>query len=485
MIGRGPDARLRKDRIGASPFKVGALVLVLLALGTYFGFTKDIPFTQGYRLKGVFASATSIRNSSPVRIAGVTVGKVKSVQAAPGSDASIVEMEIQDKGLPIYKDATLKIRPRIFLEGNFFVELKPGSPSAPELESGETLPMSQTSSPVQIDEVLSTLRSDPRRDLQTVLRSFGGALGGRPAAAEEATQDPDVRGETAGEALNDTLRDSPDALRGTALVNDALLGSELHDLSSLIAGTQRVSAALASREDSLKDLITSFNRTTAALAGEQDALRETVRLLPEVLDRANPALDALNAAFPPTRAFAREVLPGVRETPATIEASFPWIEQVRRLLSPAELQGLVNELRPSIDDLSRVVDDSVELLPQIDLVDRCLLGVVLPTGDVKIEDGLLSTGVENYKEFWQALVGLSGESANFDGNGQYTRFQPGGGAQTVSTGDLPLSGPLFGNNTAAPLGTRPAFPGRRPPYDRERPCYRNTPPDLNSARTGP
>ena len=32
-------------------------------------------------------------------------------------------MEIDDKGLPIHKDATLKIRPRIFLEGNFFVDL--------------------------------------------------------------------------------------------------------------------------------------------------------------------------------------------------------------------------------------------------------------------------------------------------------------------------------------------------------------------------
>ena len=42
-------------------------------------------------------------------------------------------MEIDEKGLPIHKDATLKIRPRIFLEGNFFVDLKPGSPSSPTL----------------------------------------------------------------------------------------------------------------------------------------------------------------------------------------------------------------------------------------------------------------------------------------------------------------------------------------------------------------
>ena len=473
---------------GLSPFAAGALALAVAVITTWLAFAQDVPFVGGkYELKAVFENAANIQSRSPVRIAGVQVGEVKGVEPLEGEDASaaVVTMEIDDAGLPIHEDAELKVRPRIFLEGNFFVELRPGSPSARELDSGATLPVAQTSSPVQIDEVLTTLQSDPRSDLQTVVRELGGALSGEPAPAEDGDQDPDVRGETAGEALNDATRDGAQALRGTAIVNDALLGTELHDLSRLIGGAGRVSAALASRERELADLVTNFNRTTQALASEDEALRRSVALLPQVLDRANPALDALNAAFPPTRAFAREVLPGVRETPATIDASFPWITQTRRLVSPAELQGLVNDLRPAVDDLSRVVDDSVQLLPQIDLIDRCLLDVVLPTGDVKIDDGPLSTGIENYKEFWQALVGLAGESANFDGNGQYTRFQPGGGSQTVSTGDLGLTGPLFGNTTAAPLGTRPAFPGRKPPYNRDKPCHTNTPPDLNSARTGP
>jgi phospholipid/cholesterol/gamma-HCH transport system substrate-binding protein len=478
----------RAQARGLSPFAAGGIGLAVVVAVVYLAFAQNVPFVGGgYELKAVFENAASVQPRSPVRIAGVQVGEVKGVEPVGDGDAdtAVVTMEIDDVGLPIHEDAELKVRPRIFLEGNFFVELRPGSPSARELDSGATVPVAQTSSPVQIDQVLTTLQSDPRADLQTVVQELGGALNGEPDAAEDADQDRDVHGETAAESLNDATRDAPAAFRGTALVNDALLGTELHDLSRLIAGGGRVSAALASRERTLQELITSFNRTTQALASEDDALRRTVALLPRVLDRANPALDSLNAAFPSTRAFAREVLPGVRETPATIDASFPWIAQTRRLVSPAELQGLVNDLRPSVGDLSRVVDDSVELLPQIDLVDRCLLDVVLPTGDVRIDDGPLSTGVENYKEFWQALVGLAGESANFDGNGQYTRFQPGGGAQTVSTGDLPLTGPLFGNTTAAPLGTRPAFPGRKPPYNREAACHTNTPPDLNSARTGP
>jgi ABC-type transporter Mla subunit MlaD len=393
-------------------------------------------------------------------------------------------MEIADRGRPIHRDARLRIRPRIFLEGNFFVELQPGTGRAGELDSGATVPVSQTASPVQIDQVLTSLQSDTRADLRRLVQGLGDALAGQPSRGEDATQDADVRGETAGQALNDSLDDAPEALRGTAIVNEALQGSELHDLSRLVAGGRRVAAALARRERTLQDLISSFNRTAAAFAGEQRNLRRTVALLPEVLDAADPALDRLNASFPATRSFAREALPAVRQTPATITAALPWVEQTRRLVSPAELQGLVNELRPAIDDLSQVVDDSVTLLPQIDLIDRCLLDVVLPTGDVVIQDPPLTTGIENYKEFFQALVGLAGESQNFDGNGQYTRFQPGGGSQTVSTGDVAGTGPLFGNAAEAPLGTRPAFPGRRPPYRRGEPCHAQPPPALNAARTG-
>ena len=50
----------------------------------FFGFTKDIPFTHGFLLKAQFQSANSIRPNSPVRIAGVEVGKVKSVEPRRG-----------------------------------------------------------------------------------------------------------------------------------------------------------------------------------------------------------------------------------------------------------------------------------------------------------------------------------------------------------------------------------------------------------------
>jgi len=126
-------------------------------------------------------------------------------------------------------------------------------------------------------------------------------------------------------------------------------------------------------------------------------------------------------------------------------------------------------------------------VPQLDLVNRCLTNVVLPTGDIHINDGALTSGVENYKEFWYTMVGLAGEGQNFDANGMYVRFQPGGGNQTVSTGNIAgvPNTQLFGNAVSAPIGTRPAFPGHRPPYVSTVPCYTQHLPDLNAASTGP
>jgi phospholipid/cholesterol/gamma-HCH transport system substrate-binding protein len=486
---RDPDApRIpRKDRTGASPFKVGAIVLVVILAATYLGFTKHVPFTHGFRVKAVFPSANSIRTNSPVRIAGVNVGKVKAIARQPGTDAAIVTMEIDKQGLPIHKDATLKIRPRIFLEGNFFVDLQPGTPGTPTLGDGDTLPITQASDPVQLDQVLTALQQDTRKQLQELLDNYGQALTAKPTPAQDAQQDPSVRGLTAAAALNQSYKYGGPAFKSTSIVNDAFLGEQPHDLSNLIAGLDKTTKGLDQNEASLKDLITNFNTTMASFASQSGNLRQSIHLLAPTLDTADKALTSLNNSFPNTRAFAREILPGVRETPATINASFPWIAQTRKLLGQSELRGLVQQLSPATADLARLTDRTLKLLPQADLIAKCATNVILPTGDIKIADGPLTSGAENYKEFWYAMVGLAGEGQNFDGNGMYVRFQPGGGDQTISTGTVGpyTNSQLFANAVATPLGTRPAFTGHRTPYKPNVPCYTQKIPDLNGAATGP
>ena len=466
-------------------YQAGLIALVAIVVFAYLGFTKDIPFTRPYELNAVFENAPPVAEGTAVRIAGVDVGKVSNVESMGGDSSGVkVTMKLEDEALPLHEDAEVIARERIFLEGNLFLDIRPGTPSAGRLEDGDTVPAAQTSAPVQIDQVLGALQADTRKDLQDLLVGYGEALNGEPEPGEDDDQDPDVQGETGAEALNDTLDYSADALRGAAVVNQALLGTELHDLSKLIGSQQRVMQALSSRETQLKDLLANWNVTTAALAAEEANLGATVRELPEVLEVAQPALDNLNAAFPSTRAWALEMIPGVRETPATLEAGFPWVRQTRALLGPDELQGLVNDLQPAVGDFAEFVDGQVQLLPVFDLFNRCQYNTVLPSGETVIEDGPLTTGVKNYQEFLQTLVGLVGAGQNFTGNGVYTRFQPGGGAYQIQTGSVGTLGPRFGNATAPPLGTRPAR-GPRPPYRPGAPCHRQGPADLNSAEIGP
>src|SRR3954469_16673448 len=179
---------------------IGLVATIIAALIMFFGFTKDIPFTHGFQLKAQFESANSIRPNSPVRIAGVEVGKVKSVTGVEGSNAALVTMELKDSALPLHDDATAKIRPRIFLEGNFFVDLKPGTPGAPALNSGDTIKISQTASPVQLDEVLTSLQSDSREDLQALLNGLNTAFNSK-----------DASGTSAAESFNGALDDIPQA----------------------------------------------------------------------------------------------------------------------------------------------------------------------------------------------------------------------------------------------------------------------------------
>ena len=466
-------ARLRNT--GMSSFRAGLIAIVLIVVGTYFGFSKQLPFRHPFKLEAVFRSGLNVRKGTPVRIAGVNVGQVTSVSHYRGTNYALVKMSISKSGLPIHSDATLKIRPRLFLEGNFFVDVQPGSPSAPGVGSGHVIPLAQTNDPVQLDQVLTALQHGTRRDLQQLLEGYGTALTTR------------VRGLTAAQSLNKTFNYSGAAFRDASLVNLGLLGSQPHDLSKLIASAGRVSAALDRDEPTLQDLITNFNTTMAATAAQAPALTRAVQLLGPTLTNAHAAFVDLDRALPATRAFALELIPGVQATPATIAAAKPWLAQLRPFLSNAELGGLTRKLAPATQDLARLTARTPALLKQLDLLDRCITNTIIPTGNIRVNDGAFSTGVENYKEFWYAMVGLAGEGQNFDGNGQYLRLATGGGGHLIETGNSTnLGAPFFGNAISPPVGTRPAYPGRRPPYVSTTPCYRSPVPNVNGpASNGP
>ena len=464
----------------------GVITVLIVAAGVYLAFAKSIPFTgEGYTLSAVFENPSTIKTDSPVRVAGVNVGKVTAVERE--GEMARVTFTVDDEGQPVHSDATVEVRSRLFLEGNFFLDLHPGSPSAPELASGTTLPATQSTVAVQLDQVLTALQAPERKNLQDLLIGFGTALTHEPTAAQDADQDPDVQGETAGEALNDTFKYGGEAGRTSAIVNEALLGTEPHDLSKLIDSNRRIFGALLSREAQLKDLLTNFNVFTGALADESANLSETVRLLAPTLEVGDTSLSNLNASFPQLRAFAIEARPGVLELPDTIAAGEPWLAQADPLLGQRELGGLARLLRKSTPGLAQATNQTTGFLKQLELTSKCGSGILIPTGNIVIDNAggayPFTTGVENFKEFFYSAAQQAGESQNFDGNGSYVRFQGGGGPLQTSA-PQPGGGfenqTVYGNTIEPPIGTRPAQ-GPKPPYKPKVACHTNPIPDVNGA----
>jgi len=471
----------------SNPVRFAIIGFIVAAIAVYFGFTKALPFKHGYKLNAVFTSAQNVHSKSPVRIAGVNVGKVTQIKRE--GNVGVVTMEIESGGLPIHSDATAKIRPRIFLEGNWFVDLQPGSPSAPTLSSGATLPITQTSVPVQLDQVLNALNTETRANLQNFLIGFGEGLTRKPKRAEDLEQDPEVRGINGAQALNKSYQRGPESLRATAVLQTAIAGTQPHDLSALVKSIGKVTAALNVHEQQLSEWVPHFNEFFKSFAAQAPSLRETVAVLPSALESINKGLRELNSSFGPTREFAHDIIPGVKLTNAAVAASLPWIEQVQASLAPQELGGVAKGLRAATPSLARLTAEQIPFDRQSELFGKCLTNVIYPAGNTKIQDGSATTGVENYKEFWYALTGLAGIAQNFNGNGAFSRFLVGSGGGTVRSGPAEVVGQNLSNKpehlkllahaTLPPLGTRPAFQAQEPKYQPLVPCYKQAPPEFN------
>ena len=446
---------------GMSPFRAGILALLLVGLLSYFGFTKANPFANPYEFKAVFNDVNNLKPKSPVRIAGVDVGKVVKVEpVTDGKGAAEVTMELEDNGLPIKKDAELKIRPRIFLEGNFFVDLEPGSPSAHELRADETIPVTQTAAPVQWGDLLTALQSDTRTDLQTFLREYSKGLDKGGA-----------------EGFNEAIKYWEPAYRYSSLANDATLGQDPnHDLQRVLRGQQKTFAAIVKDERSLKELVTNFNVAAGAFAREDTALAASIPALRDTLRVGHPALESLDSALPSLRAFARDALPGVRSSDETLAASLPFITQARLLMSERELRGTARVLRRTIPDVVAFNRTSVPFLRENRALSACTNNMLVPFMDLKVPNPESGNEAENSdqkvrSQLQRGFPGLAGESRLSDGNNQYfhagvtppgDRVRPGpppdGGSMPMPhRPDIPCEEQEL-PNLHAPGGPIPAFP---------------------------
>lgn len=448
----------------ANTFRVGVVTLLAIAGLTYLGFRKDNPFSSPFRFKAAFETVHDLRPRSPVRIAGIEVGKVVDVETIGDGEqaAGLATIEIRDRGLPLHEDARLKVRPRLFLEGNYFVDLQPGSPSAPVLEEGATVPATQTAALVGVGDVLGALQSDTRDDLRTVLREYGAALEG-----------PGARG------YHRSIRWWRPAYRNSALVNDATRGVLEHDLSGYVEGAGTVAAALDRSPERLRALITNLATTASAFASEQQNLAATIRELPRTLRQGYRTLGTLNRAFPSVRRFAREMAPAVRTSPAALDAQLPFVVQLRGLVSEDELGGLARRLQRTVPALVELNRGGVGLQRQQRALSSCSYNVVAPWQEDRIEDPNFRSSARVYEEGVKWLPGIAGESRNFDANGQYVRSFAQNANYAYALGD----GRFF--FTELPVqGVNPPR-AAQPPLRPDVPCETQEPPDLRTIPGAP
>jgi virulence factor Mce-like protein len=463
--------RKRKRRSGLSTFTAGLLGLILVAVFSYLAYTKFAnPFASQYTVSATFANANGIVPGALVRIAGVNVGTVTGVSPEPGCtpsaknqsacQAAEVQMTITNEGLPIHDDATFAIRPRTFLEGNFFVDISPGTPEAPIAGGGHTFPIQQGVVPVQFDQVLTSLQSNTRQNLQTLIQQFGTAV------------------KVGGPSYNKSIQYWLPAYEYSSVVSHDALGIQPHDLSNYITAQGTVAGAIDTHPQNLESLITNFNTTAGAFARENVALEHTLVQLPRALGAAIPAFNALNAAFPPVRRLARTLIPGVQSTGPMVDASLPFVTQLNALVQPSELRGLTADLKPTIPALAKLTLDTIPLMKnEVRPTSSCVANIIYPWTQLTVPDPNFnaSNGFPARKVYIEAadyLPGLAGESRDFDANGPYVRILGTGGTLTYS-----LQPGLFGQALTKIDAVQPTVPpgGHTPPFKETVPCETQAP----------
>jgi virulence factor Mce-like protein len=446
---------------------IAAAMLVGLLVAGYFAFRPGVPLADHYEITALVRSSNQLRNGAPVRIAGVDVGKVIGADAAPGNTTAL-KLRLDDAAQPLHRDATLRIRPRLFLEGGFYVELAPGTPEAPVLDSGGTLPITQSVLPVQFHQLLSVFE-------QPIRESLSGGL----SALAEGFSDGGAEG------LRAVAPNLEPMLRDLTIVADAARGTEPHDVSRIISSASRITGALAHDRRALADMVTNLRVTADALSADDHALADTIAGADDLMRNAPAGLRALDGALPILERVSREAAPAVRAAPGALGRTAGVLHDLGSLVAPGARERTISGLRTTFLDLPTLVVRLATLFPTIKPLSDCLRTHITPTLKLEAPDGDLSSGRPVWQDFAHSMVGLASATQNFDANGYATRYLFGTGSETFSTENVTGVGVLQGNSGDT-LQSRPIRPadGAPPPIRRDVTCSSQPVPTLD-ADAGP
>jgi phospholipid/cholesterol/gamma-HCH transport system substrate-binding protein len=329
---------------------------ILIFLWLNFG--GSVPLQpEGYRVSVSVPEATQLAKEADVRISGVPVGRVKTLEPNEQTGLTDTEIEIDSRYAPIPRDTRAILRQKTLL-GETYMELSPGNKRSGMLADGGELPAAQVAETVELDEILRTLDPVTRQRFSTWFDQAGRAVAGN---AEEIN---DALG-----LLTPFAEETDDVLR--------VLRGQSGATRRLVRDTGAVFEALSERDGQLRDLISNSNRVWEAVASRDAELADTFRVLPTFLregratterltsfaEDTNPLIDQLRPAArqisptlidlerlaPDLRGFFRDLGPLVRVSRRGLPATEQVLEDTRPLL--ARLDPFLRELTPIVDYL--------------------------------------------------------------------------------------------------------------------------------------
>lgn len=473
---RRKDNRSRGRRRRMHPLLVAALIILGTAAVTFYAFNQGLPFGHRFTTYAVVGDSFNVRGGDPVRVAGVDVGRVQAV-SADGRDSKI-EFTLDRSALPIHRDATVRIRDRLFLEGSYYIQLDPGTPGAPALRDGATIPISHTSGPVQLYQVLSLFTRPVRRSLVQTIESLDQGLGTGGGGSLSASG-------TGG--LKRLAPELAPLFRDSALVSQALRGTAPDDISRLLHSTARVTTTLAGSSRALVGLVRGLDTTATALASSDGALARSVSGLDQTLAAAPPALKAVDRSLPAVRRLARALDPSLLAAPPILDRLTATVRRLAAVLAPVERTRLFEALRATFTKLPSILTQLASAFPIGRQVTDCLTTHVIPVLVSPVPDGSLSSGRTVLQDFVHFLPGLAGASGSFDANGPYTRFVAGAGPDTLTGsfgGGLVSTTPPGGGSIQ---GARPHWIGdlKAKDFRPDVPCATQKVPSLGSSTAAP
>src|SRR3954463_5817820 len=306
--------------------KIAAMVLFALScfgllLFLWLAFGGPVPLKpKGYRFHTSFAESGQLALEADVRISGVPVGKVKSITPDKQTGRSDVEIQLESRYVPLPSDAKAILRQKTLL-GETYVELTPGHPRTKPIAEGGSLPESQVSDTVELDEILRSFDPKTRAAFQDWMQSQAQAINGR------------------GRDLNDALGNLAPFAEDTADIVD-ILNRQEGAVSRLIANTGIVFGALSERDGQLRSLVENTNAVFSTTASRDSELQAAFRALPTFEDESKTTLARLAEFSNDTDPLVTQLRPAARELSPTL----------RDLADVApDLKNLLEQLQPLID----------------------------------------------------------------------------------------------------------------------------------------